>query len=119
MTEQEIIDRAAFTTLLDMLGGDTAFLGEMIDEFFNDTPTLLADMRQALRTKDAVVLRRAAHTLKSNSANFGALALSAQCKALEELSRAGTLDDAPTLVAQIEAAYEQARRALQAARPEG
>ena len=118
MTEPDIIDRVAFNNLLDMLGGDTSFLSEMIDEFLNDTPTLLASMRQALTANDIVVLRRSAHTLKSNSANFGAMTLSARCKELEELSRAGTLDDAPTLVRQIEAEYTKVKSALQAMRPE-
>lgn len=119
MTETDIIDRSALNNLLAMLDGDTAFLGEMIDEYFNDTPKLLATMRQALTAQDAASLRRSAHTLKSNSANFGALTLSAQCKELEELGRIGALDTAPGLVAQIEAEYDKVKPALQALRPEG
>lgn len=119
MTESNIIDRTAFNNLLEMLGGDAAFLSEMIDEYFDDTPKLLAAMRQALQANDAVALRRSAHTLKSNSANFGALTLSTQCKELEELGRTDSLSNAPELVAQIETEYEKVKPALQALRPEG
>jgi len=119
MNEPDRIDRAALATLLAMVNGDEAFLSEMIDAYFADTPQLLMTMRQALAAGDAVVLRRSAHTLKSNSANFGAMTLSARCKELEDLSRAGTLDDAPAALAQVEAQYARVAPALHATRLSG
>ena len=72
----EVIDRAALDVLLETVGGDLEFLGELIGDFFDDSPQQLAAAGEALEADDAEALRRAAHSLKSNSANFGAMALS-------------------------------------------
>ncbi len=119
MAESGSIDHVALASLLDMVGGDEAFLNEMIDTYFDDTPTLVAAMRQALVSGDAVALRLSAHALKSNSANFGAPRLAALCQALEEQGSANTLDGASALLAQVEAEYGTVRQALEAARPAG
>jgi two-component system, sensor histidine kinase and response regulator len=119
MKETNIIDRAALATLLAMVGGDEAFLSEMIDAYFADTPQLLSTMRLALAAGDAATLRRSAHALKSNSANFGAFELVALCRELEELSGTGALDGAGAALAQVEAEYARVAPALSAARPSG
>ncbi len=113
MAEPDVIDRATFDGLLDSLGGDVEFLVELLDTFFDDAPRQLAAMQAALATNNAEDLRRAAHSMKSNSASFGALVLSKQCKELEDLAKAGSLDIAPGRVAEIEAAYETARSELE------
>ncbi|HEX9926400.1 MAG TPA: Hpt domain-containing protein, partial [Anaerolineae bacterium] len=78
-----------------------------------------AAMRQSLTQAQPADLRLAAHTLKSNSASLGALRLAEVCRILEELGKAGVLDDTTTAhVASAEAEYEQARQALEIARKE-
>ena len=119
MTEPDVIDSAALDTLLEMVGGDKMFLGELIDAYFADTPQLLATMRQALASGDAPALRRSAHALKSNSANFGAFKLAALCRELEELGNAGMLDGVGALLVQVEAEYARVVPALSAARASG
>lgn len=112
----ETIDRAALAHLLATVGGDKTFLAELIDAFFGDTSQLIAQMRQASAARDAESLRRAAHSLKSNSANLGATTLAALCQQVEEIAKAGTLDGANARIAQIEIEYETVKRALQAER---
>jgi HPt (histidine-containing phosphotransfer) domain-containing protein len=124
MTDAGVIDRAVLDQLLDSFGGDVGFLGEMLDTFFEDAPRQLDAMRSGLATGDSETVRRAAHSLKSNSANFGALALSARCKELELLAKDGTLQGGDALsseivadiVADIAAEYEQAHAALETIR---
>ena len=116
MAGPESIDPAALETLLETTGGDPAFLAELIDSYVDDTPRLLAAIRHAVGAGDREELRRVAHTLKSNSATFGALALAALCRDLEERGKDGMLDDAAELVTQAEAEYSHVRQALQAAR---
>ena len=111
-----ILDPAALKNLREMVGGDDAFLVELIDTFLADAPQMLSDMRQALEDGDAVVLRRAAHSLKSNSAEFGGMGLSDFCRELEEMGKAGTLDEAVELVTQVEAEYEKMKVALETVR---
>jgi HPt (histidine-containing phosphotransfer) domain-containing protein len=119
MNEADVIDRAALATLLAMVGGDEAFLSDLIDVYFADTPQLLVTMRQALAAGDAAALRRSAHALKSNSANFGARQLAALCRELEELGETGGLDRAGVALAQVEAEYARVALSLNAARPSG
>jgi HPt (histidine-containing phosphotransfer) domain-containing protein len=76
-------------------------------------------MRWAIAEQTAEPLQRAAHTLKSNGANFGATAFAQLCREMEAAARVGALEDAAARLAQIEAAYERVAAALQAVRPAG
>ncbi len=111
---QDILDLSALDRLREMVGGDEAFLIELIHTFLEDAPNELARMRQALDNRDAALLRRAAHTLKSNSADFGATALRQMCKELEEMGKQGIFDGAPKLILEIVAEYERVDQALRA-----
>jgi signal transduction histidine kinase/DNA-binding response OmpR family regulator len=110
-----VLDPAALEQLREVMGGE-AGLTELIDSFLEDAPQLLADLRQALEQGDTAGVRRAAHTLKSNGADFGAMTFSALCKELEALGKAGTLDGAAALGVQAEAEYEKVKVALEAVR---
>jgi len=108
----ETIDRTALNQLIESIGGDKAFLSELIYSFSVDTPRLIESMRKARATNDAETFRRAAHSLKSNSANFGALNLAHLCKTLEEAGKRGELEGVERNIAQIENEFEQVKRAL-------
>ena len=108
----DLLDPAALDNLRAVVGGDDDFLVELIHTFLDDAPGLLGDLRAALAAGDAVEVRRFAHSLKSNGAEFGASAFSESCDQLEELSKAGRLDGAEALVAQIERQFDQVRGAL-------
>jgi HPt (histidine-containing phosphotransfer) domain-containing protein len=110
----EVLDPAALENLRIMVGGDDAFLLELVDTFLDDAPGLLADMRRALEEGDIVLLRRSAHSLKSNSAEFGATDLHGLCRELEDMAKAGALDGTPAKIAQVEVEYERVRSALRA-----
>jgi HPt (histidine-containing phosphotransfer) domain-containing protein len=111
MTEAQAIDRDTFGRLLESFGGDADFLAEMLDTYFEDSPKQIAAMRSALAAGDADGLRRAAHSLKSNSATFGALAFSAHAKEIEMMAKQGDLQ-AETQVAALAAEYPGVERAL-------
>ena len=114
MPEAEIIDRPTIDALLDSLGGDVDFLKELVDAYLDSTPGLFAAMRQAAAAGDAAGLRRAAHSLKTGSANMGALALAALCKELEEMGKLGALQDVTARIDAAAAAYEDVAAALRA-----
>ena len=113
MTTTDIIDQAAFNQFFDSLGGDPDFLNELIQAYLDSSPRLFASMQQAIASGDALSLQRAAHSLKSGSANFGALAFAARCKELEDIGKARVLDNAPEKVCQLEATYPGVVAALQ------
>ncbi len=113
MTAPEIVDQAVFNKMLDSLGGDIEFMNEVIQEYINSSPILLTSMQKAIAAGDAPTLQRAAHSLKSGSAGFGALAFAAQCKDLEDIGKAGALDRAEEKYHAIVLAYPMVVAALQ------
>jgi HPt (histidine-containing phosphotransfer) domain-containing protein len=118
MADANPIDSHALEAMLEMVGGDTAFLAEMIDTYLADSPQLLDDLGRAVAAEDAELLRRVAHSLKSNSEGFGAMALAAIARRLEELGKAKALEGAAALLAEATAEYERVQAALRVARAE-
>jgi len=114
MPTDEIIDDATFAGLLDSLGNDVDFLSELVEAYLASSPGLFASMRQAVATGDGPALQRAAHSLKTGSASFGALAFAAQCKELEDMGKMGALAEAEAKSGALEAAYAEVVAALQA-----
>lgn len=104
MTEA-LIDAEAWDTIKSMT--DSAFLSELIDVFLNDTPELIQQMHTGLSAGDIELVRRAAHSLKSNSASFGANRLTEASRKLEMTAKDGTLDGAVPQLAAVEAEYAQ------------
>jgi CheY-like chemotaxis protein/HPt (histidine-containing phosphotransfer) domain-containing protein len=102
--------------LRDTLGDEG--IGEMIDVFLAEAPALISTLRRAIELDDAGELRRAAHTLKSNAATFGARGLADLCGRLEEMGKAGSLAGAPEVMTRAEAEYERVRSQLGRARQE-
>jgi CheY-like chemotaxis protein len=110
------LDWAALDKLLALVGGDPALLNELIDSYLQETPPLLAALRRSLDGGNAAGLRQAATPLKSTSRDFGATRLSELAKELEEMGKAGALEGAPALVAEVEAEYSGVKAALEAVR---
>jgi PAS domain S-box-containing protein len=105
------IEPEEFESFRETMGAD--FIGEIIEVFNEDAPQLLQDMKQALAVNDAELFRRAAHSLKSNSAQLGARRLSGMAKELEIIGKEGRLAQVSEQVALAAAEYETVRQALQ------
>jgi len=112
----DVLDRAALRSLLEMVGDDPEFVGELVDEYLADAPVQLEAMRAAVAAGDPASAARPAHTLKGTSSNLGAMELAAACRKIEERARAGAADGLMELVASAGAAYERAVAELGAAR---
>jgi histidine phosphotransfer protein HptB len=116
VTDAQVIDRGTFNRFTESIGGDPDFLAEMLETYFDDSPRQLAAMEAALAAGDAEQLRRAAHSLKSNSATFGALTFSAHAREIEMMAKDGDLHGAEPSAAALAAEYplvEQSLRELQ------
>lgn len=103
------IDPATFAALEEMAGAE--FVGELVDTFLEEAPGMVADLRGAFAAREADRFRRAAHSLKSNSMTFGALALGAMAKA-EELG--GVAASSSAALDAIDAEYARVAVALKA-----
>ena len=104
------IDLKKFEEFRQDMGAD--FIGEIIEVFNEDAPKLLEDMKLAFCVNDAKLFSRSAHSLKSNSAQFGAINLAEMARELEVLGKAGRLTEVPEKVARLEAEYAIVREAL-------
>lgn len=111
MTDRTI-DRTTFERLLDMAGGDRAFVDELVDTYLEDGAAHVGALRAAAEADDAAAIVRPAHTLKSSSATVGALALADLCRLLEADGRAGAVPDAAERADAVAEAFGAARAAL-------
>ena len=105
-----VIDQTIFEELNQMSGED--FINELIDTFLEDAPKMIAEIKSALNTKDADAFRRAAHSMKSNAATFGASQLAGLSKELEMLGKENKLDDSGDKLRTLEEAYACVREEL-------
>src|SRR6266699_1457237 len=115
-----VLHPAALERLVQTIGDDDPdLLAALIDTFLRDVPRLVDSARQGLQQGQADEVRRAAHTLKSNGATFGATGFSELSRQLESLARPGTLEGTADLIARIEAEFERVRIALETVRERG
>jgi len=106
---EQVIDHEVLDELRAVLGGE---VDRLIDVFLDDTPQLIIKLEAAAFGPDFDALREAAHSLKSSSANLGAMALSGAAKRVELGARLKTLDRPAVAVAVIAREFERAREAL-------
>lgn len=108
-----LINRATIDLLLTSVGGDKEFLVDLSEDFFEDTLDQIANLRNAYDADDATSFTRTAHTLKTNSASFGATGLAELCKKLESYGKAGNLAGADAKVNEVEMVFGQVKIALE------
>ncbi|GAB5519547.1 MAG: hypothetical protein RhofKO_17980 [Rhodothermales bacterium] len=111
--EADVIDFNVLAELGEMLGADDPeMLHELIVEFFADAENLLSKIGETSSHNDFHGLRRAAHTLKSSSAMFGALDFSERCRELEHRGRDGIAEGTNDLAEALQAIYPAIKRTL-------
>ena len=84
----------------------------MLQAYLDDTPTHLQTLKSAIDSASTVQMRKAAHSLKSSSANVGADALAQRCKEMEQLGRNDTTAGAAVLLDEMERSFQAVRQAL-------
>jgi histidine phosphotransfer protein HptB len=105
-----VIDEKTFAELKQMSGAE--FINELIDTFLEDSPTLIEEMESALKINNVDSFRRAAHSLKSNAATFGANELFALAKELEMLGKENKLTETGDRLKALQESYESVREEL-------
>ncbi len=104
----EIIDHTVLDTIRALSGDDGAdLLTQIIDIFLKDTPTQLDNLAKAAAGHDLESIRAIAHSMKSGSANLGAMRLSACFKELEQASRDRNMTDVPDLIQRIRGEWDR------------
>jgi CheY-like chemotaxis protein/HPt (histidine-containing phosphotransfer) domain-containing protein len=115
VAEPTIIDPKALQNIRKLQRpGAPDILEKVINLFFTDAPRQILSMREALAAGDTRTLKRSAHTLKSNSANLGAVKLALACKEMEACAGAAQLERAEQSIDAIEVEFARVRDALEA-----
>jgi len=105
-----VIDQKTFDELKQMSGDD--FINELIDTFLEDAPKMIAEIKSSHAANNAETFRRAAHSMKSNAATFGASQLAALSKELEMLGKENKLAEIGDRLNALEEAYASVRDEL-------
>lgn len=111
------IDPHALRALQELNPGDDSFLRDLIQIYLEDTPRRLAEIDDGLGRGDGRQLAIAAHSLKGSTANFGAESFRRQCEKIEQLGRAGALDDVRPLLPALREEFGRVRAELEALLP--
>jgi len=98
LSEDEVAAIAAFTRQMQeqlqryMGESDQALVEELVEEFIDDIPQRLDDLRQGLHHANARLVERTAHTLKSSSQLLCGDTLAAHCQTIEDLAQDDDLE---------------------------
>jgi signal transduction histidine kinase/DNA-binding response OmpR family regulator/HPt (histidine-containing phosphotransfer) domain-containing protein len=96
------LDQEIVRDLLDVMGDEFT---ELVGVYLEDTPKNLSLLEGAAARNDASGLIAPSHSLKSTSANLGAMTLAEIAKRIEHEARAGTLADPAALVRDLTREY--------------
>ncbi|MDT8421898.1 MAG: response regulator [Desulfuromonadales bacterium] len=109
----ELIDRKALENIRSLqMEGAEDLLSQVIGLYLDEVPVQLEQLQQALLSKNAATVRSIAHSLKSSSANLGALGLAIKFKDLEERGRNQDLSSASETFLLIQNEFQNVSQAL-------
>lgn len=80
-------------------------LGKFIDFFLEDTPSLIATIKQSIKTEDSALFRYAVHTLKGSTKNLGIRKMYHLCFTLQKLGNEGFFLKAEKAFSELEAEF--------------
>ena len=109
-TQAPAIDQAVVQELLEVMG--EGFAG-LVHVYFEDTPKLLERLREAVDMTDHDTIAEITHSLKSSSANLGALPLAELAKRAEIDARAKRSDELGSLPGRLQAEFQRVARAYE------
>ena len=104
------INESIVNELIDVMGSEFTSL---VKVYLEDTPKNLGILVAAAERGDVQAMIAPAHSLKSTSANLGAMALSDVAKLIEHGARAGTLRDSLGMARQAGTEFRRAAEELQ------
>lgn len=104
-----VLDASVLAELREVMGSEFDGLVQM---FLADAAKYISALEEAASANDLGRMVGPAHTLKSSSANLGAMAVSAAAKRIEAGAREGTLARPAVAVAVLESEFQRASLAL-------
>jgi signal transduction histidine kinase/CheY-like chemotaxis protein/HPt (histidine-containing phosphotransfer) domain-containing protein len=107
---QAAVNAEVIQDLVEMMGSEFT---DLVRVYLEDTPRSIAQLEKAAQTNSLEGLIAPSHSLKSTSANLGAISLSEMAKRIEHGARSGHLPgEAVLLVAELGAEFRRAAAEL-------
>ncbi len=107
------VDHKALLALEQLqIKGEPSIVKKVVTSYLNDAEDLIEQLRDGFSDKDHEVLHRSAHTLKTSSANVGALKLSGISMEIEKNCRDISSTETDSLIRNIESEFIQVKKAL-------
>jgi CheY-like chemotaxis protein len=103
-TSLPLIDWTYIDSITD---GDEDFKAELLQTFFESTSKILKKLEQAIAEKNCSEISRIAHLIKGSSANLGITSIAAIANDLEQLGRNQKLDNAESLLKEMQDIFLQ------------
>ncbi len=112
--QDQCVDQKVLNTLRSLqIEGKPNILLRIIGAYLQNHELQISRLQESLEINDIHFLQNTAHSLKSSSANVGAMTLSQMCRELEMCCKQQTLENARELIAAIESEFTRARVILQ------
>ena len=116
-SEEDVLDMGVIASLRELGGdGDGGLFVELLDLYVDDSTKQMERLEQSLASGDLKIAERIAHTLKSSSANLGAMAMSKICLEMEMCGRKQSVEQMHALLGSTRDAHRRAIAALKALR---
>lgn len=113
VSHDRILNEVTLGGICQMAGEEAPeVMKELVEDFLEDTPPVIAALHAAIAQQDPEALRRTAHRLRSSSANLGADRLADLGRRLEDQGRAGRLPDSDEHQLAVRSVYGQTQIAL-------
>ncbi len=82
-----------FSNVLNLVGGNHELLIQLLQVFYDDTESTLAELEMNISHNDLDAARKLIHTVKGSSGNLGATSLQSAANTLELTLKQGKMDD--------------------------
>jgi HPt (histidine-containing phosphotransfer) domain-containing protein len=110
---QHSIDPMILESILEMVGGgQPGETNDFINSYLADAAVLLDTIQQAFNQQNGKELVQSAHTLKSTSAQVGAVRLAELCRQIEEMAKEDAFESIDGLSEQVKDEYERVKIAM-------
>lgn len=103
------LDDKALSELKEMIGEEDfpEVFADLVQTYLNDSPTLMQGLITGAQEKSLKQIKINAHSLKSSSATLGAVEFSQLCQQIELSCIQENLDEACSLIPQLENEYQK------------
>lgn len=111
MTDFQTLKEGTLSELVEL--GGQEFLDELIEIFFEHTPSKIIEAENAMAAGNLNDVERSAHSIKSSAGNMGGEALHHLCQTIENQARDQVESGLAELVSKLKDEYEKVAAILQ------